>query len=239
MKYLDLTFADGAKNLACDEALLESSEEGEAADILRVWAPQSYFIVVGYSNKAAREIDLGACERLRIPVYRRFTGGGTVLQGPGCVNYTVVINNAQSDLLTNILGAYEFVLQRHQRCLADLLSMKVEVRGGSDLAVVDRKVSGNAQHRKRGFTLVHGTFLLEFNLRLMEQVLPMPSKEPAYRRNRSHGDFLMNLPLAAESLKHGLREVWDAHAEFDTVPHERIARLVEERYSRREWNFKF
>lgn len=235
MKYLDLTFTDAAKNLACDEALIECCEDGAADGLLRIWQPQNYFVVVGYSNKVATEVDTAACERLGIPVLRRFSGGGTVLQGPGCMNYTLVVSNAQAG---NIAAAYALVLQRH-RWIAELLAMGVEVRGGSDLTVSSRKVSGNAQHRKRRFTLVHGTFLLQLDLALMEQVLPMPSKEPAYREQRSHADFLMNLPITAESLKRGLREVWGAKEEFDAVPHERIARLLEERYLRKEWNFKF
>jgi lipoate-protein ligase A len=238
MKYLDLTFTDGAQNLACEEALLEAAEQGQIEGVLRVWMAESYFIVTGYSNRAAREIDLAACDRLQIPVYRRFTGGGTVLQGPGCLNYTLVISNAQDELLCSISGAYEFVLRRHQRCLADLLSIEVDIYG-SDLAIGKRKVSGNAQHRKRNFTLVHGTFLLQLNLELMEQVLPIPSKAPAYRRDRSHTEFLTVLPLSAASLKDGLRNVWQAGAELKTVPHERIPRLVQEKYSRKEWNFKF
>jgi lipoate-protein ligase A len=238
MKYLDLTFANGAQNLACDEALLEEAEQGEIEGVLRVWMAENYFVVTGYSNRVGREVDLTACNRLQLPIYRRFTGGGTVLQGPRCLNYTLIISKAQHELLGTISGAYEFVLERHQRCLADLLSIKVDIHG-SDLAIGERKISGNAQHRKRNFTLVHGTFLLELNLELMEQVLPIPSKAPAYRRDRSHTEFLAVLPLSATSLKDALRNVWQAESELETVPHERIARLVQERYSRKEWNFKF
>jgi lipoate-protein ligase A len=235
MKYLDLTFTGAAKNLACDEALIECCEDGAADGLLRIWQPQTYFVVVGYSNKVATEVDTAACERLGIPVLRRFSGGGTVLQGPGCLNYALVVSNAQAG---NIAAAYAFVLQRHQHWIAELLEMGIEVRG-SDLAVSGRKFSGNAQHRKRRFTLVHGTFLLSLDLSLMEHILPLPSKEPVYRRHRCHTEFLMSLPVTVASLKRGLREVWGAKEEFDAVPHERIARLLEERYLRKEWNFKF
>lgn len=117
--------------------------------------------------------------------------------------------------------------------------MEVEIRGGNDLAISGRKISGNAQHRKRHFTLVHGTVLLKMDVSVMEQVLPMPSKEPAYRRSRSHADFLMNLRVASESVKRALRAVWSAREEFGDVPHERIVELLGERYSRGEWNLKF
>ena len=60
MKYLDLTFSDPASNLACDEALLELCENGEENGILRVWEPDNYFVVLGYSNKVAREVNVAA-----------------------------------------------------------------------------------------------------------------------------------------------------------------------------------
>jgi lipoate-protein ligase A len=236
MKSLDLTFTEAAENLACDEALIDGCEASTADGLLRIWEPQNYFVVVGYSNKVTTEVDMAVCERLGIPVLRRFSGGGTVLQGPGCLNYSLVASNEQ---VGNISAAYAFVLQRHRRCVAALSGMEVELSGGSDLTISGRKISGNAQHRKRRFTLVHGTFLLQLDLALMAQVLPLPSKEPAYRERRSHANFLMNLPVTAEALKHGLREAWHANEEFDDIPHERIARLLEERYSRPEWNMKF
>lgn len=236
MKYVELTFADAAKNLACDEALLKCCEAGAAEGLLRIWEPKTHFVVLGYSNKVAREVDFAACEQHGVSILRRFSGGGTVLQGPGCLNYTVVLGNA---LMGNIPEAYEFVLRRHQTCLSELLGIEVDVRGGSDLTLSGRKISGNAQHRKRRFALVHGTFLLSLDLAVMEQLLPMPSKKPAYRENRAHSDFLMNVPVAAESLKLALRDSWNAKEEFDRIPHETIAQLLNERYSRREWNLKF
>ena len=62
MKYLDLTFADPASNLACDEALLELCEGNEEDGLLRVWEPDHYFVVVGYANKVASEVNITACK---------------------------------------------------------------------------------------------------------------------------------------------------------------------------------
>jgi lipoate-protein ligase A len=236
MKYLEATFAEAARNLACDEALIECCEDGQADGVLRIWEPTDYFVVLGYSNRLATEVDVAACERIALPILRRFSGGGTVLQGPGCVNYAVVLSN---DRAGNIPATYEFVLKRHQGCIAELLQFDVHISGGSDLTVSGRKFSGNAQHRKRHFTVVHGTFLLNFDFSLIQQILPHPSREPAYRQRRSHNDFLMNLPIEAELLKRALRAAWKVNEKLDCVPDERIDRLVGERYSRREWNLKF
>ena len=55
MNYLELTFPDAAHNLACDEALLEIFEQSHSGgELLRIWHPEQYFVVVGSRNKMAR-----------------------------------------------------------------------------------------------------------------------------------------------------------------------------------------
>src|SRR5437899_489295 len=81
--FCDLTFESPAENLACDEALLDWCEAGQAAEILRVWEPSKAFVVLGYANRAASEANLSFCQKNNIPVHRRCTGGGAVLQEVG------------------------------------------------------------------------------------------------------------------------------------------------------------
>src|SRR2546423_8107969 len=91
MRSLDLTLPSPEENLALDEALLDACEDEGADETLRFWEPQQHFAVVGYANAAAKEVNLPYCEANQIPVLRRFTGGGTVLQGPGCLNYSLIL----------------------------------------------------------------------------------------------------------------------------------------------------
>src|ERR1700685_1591535 len=91
MKFLDLSFPSPAENLACDEALLDWREENGGEEILRFWEAPETFVVVGYANKIAAEVNVAACEAREIPIFRRCSGGGTVLQGPGCLNYTLIL----------------------------------------------------------------------------------------------------------------------------------------------------
>jgi lipoate---protein ligase len=50
---------------------------------------------VGYANKVAVEVNAAACAAGGVPIYRRCSGGGTVLQGPGCLNYSLVLRFAE------------------------------------------------------------------------------------------------------------------------------------------------
>jgi lipoate-protein ligase A len=239
MKYLDLTLPTPVENLACDEALLDLAEEGGSGEILRFWQPTGLFVVTGYANHVAREVNLAACDEAAIPVLRRCTGGGTVLQGPGCLNYALILRIEGSSALSSITAANRFILQRNQLALEPLIKRPVRIQGQTDLSLGNCKFSGNAQRRKRHFLIFHGTLLLTFELALIAKFLPMPSKQPGYRENRTHADFLTNLNLPAADVKAALREAWDAGEPSGKIPIERIHELDKEKYSTREWNMKF
>ena len=236
MVLLDLTLPSPAENLACDEALLDWCEAGHCDGLLRFWEATEYFVVLGYANKAAVEVDLEACKRRAIPVFRRCTGGGAVVQGPGCLNYSLVLRMAgalQSISETNCL-----VMQNNRDALQPLIKGKIQVRGHTDLAIGELKFSGNSQRRRREFLLFHGSFLLNFDFGVIEQVLKFPSKQPDYRSGRSHKEFLMNAGLDADAIKSALAGAWSGHQRQLSLPTDRIETLVREKYSRAEWNFK-
>ena len=73
----------------------------------------------------------------------------------------------------------------------------------------------------------------------MEKALPFPSKQPGYRVNRSHTDFLVNLRLPAHLVKQALAKAWNASERLPQIPFDKISDLAREKYSRDEWNFKF
>ncbi len=239
MKLCDLTLASPEENLACDEALLDCCEAGQSEEILRFWEPTSHFVVLGYANKVAREVNLPFCRARAIPVLRRCTGGGTVLQGPGVLNYSLILRMDSSGPLRSIATTNEFIMERHQQALAPLIRAHVERQGHTDLTIGGLKISGNAQRRQRRFLIFHGAFLLSLDIGLVEKTLPFPSRAPCYRAARSHADFLLNLKLPALTLKSALRETWHATESLSEIPYAQIRVLAREKYASDEWNFKF
>src|SRR5208283_1169502 len=99
----------------------------------------------------------------------------------------------------------------------------IAVRGHTDLTIGERKFSGNSQRRRKHFLLFHGTFLLNFDLALISELLPMPSKQPDYRERRGHDRFLTNLNVSADKVKAALRQAWKAEELLKNPPLERIA----------------
>lgn len=239
LRHLDLTLPTPAENLACDEALLDWCEGGgsDEGGVLRFWEPRQHFIVLGYANKAETEINVEVCRWQQVSVLRRCSGGGAVLQGPGCLNYTLILKIEGA--LQSITETNSFVMNRNAAAISKLFQATVTVEGFTDLALNNLKFSGNSQRRKRHFLLFHGTFLLDFDVALMQKVLRPPSQQPLYRQSRSHAEFLASLHLPAFSIKSALQKTWNATQALENIPRSIIDQLVQDKYSQDTWNLKW
>lgn len=239
MKLLDLTLPTPEENLACDEALLDAAESGAGGEVLRFWESRRHFVVVGYANAVAREVNVEACRALGIPVLRRCSGGGTVLQGPGALSYALVLRLGRTAEFFSIATTNRFIMERHREVFATLTGQtSVSVCGHTDLAAGSLKFSGNAQRRRKDFLLFHGTFLLGLDLAMIEAVLPPPSKEPTYRAGRTHREFLVNLKLDLARIKRVLSAAWNASAPCGPIPRREMDALIRQKYGSHDWNFK-
>jgi len=231
MRYLDLTLATPAENLALDEALLLEAEDG-ADEVLRVWEWPALVVVLGSGCQLAENVNEAACQADGVPILRRGSGGGTVLWGPGCLLYSLMLRYDRDPTLTEIRPSYRYVLER----VGQVVGLPgVSQEGISDLTLEGRKFSGNAQQRKRDVLLHHGTLLYGFDLACVSRYLKPPPRQPDYRRQRAHQEFLVNLPLSAVELKQRLRTVWGADQEQAIWPQDLVSRLCQERYGRPEW----
>jgi len=242
MRLLDLTLSDPATNLALDEALLlEAEATGEPSGVsrrgeaLRLWESASYAVIVGAGGSVAYDVNLQACEEEGVPVLRRASGGGTVLLGPGCLCFSLVLRTDRALGLEHVQPSTRYVLDRTLNAIRTLVP-DARIEGTSDLAVSGVKFSGSAQQRKRRFFLHHGTLLAGFDLPRLSRYLKPPEREPAYRQGRQHGEFVMNLPATIDELKRRLIVEWEAKANDDPLPMKKVNELISEKYSREEWS---
>jgi lipoate-protein ligase A len=238
MMFVGLTLPNLADNLALDEALLFQAETGQSADILRLWEWPALAVVLGASCRLEQDVDEPACQAENVPILRRSSGGGTVLLGRGCLLYTLVLAYDRAPPLVEIRSSYHWILDRMRAALADGVP-GLDIAGTSDLAIAGRKVSGNAQQRKRRYLLHHGTLLHGFDLALVARYLRLPARQPEYRQQRAHAAFLTNLPLGPDEITRRLREAWQACTELTAWPHELMRDLAEAKYRRAEWIRRF
>ena len=240
MTLLDLTLPTPAENLALDETLLDAAEDGSGGEALRFWESPTPFVVVGYANKIVSEVNVTACDARGIPILRRCSGGGTVVQGPGCLNYAVILRITETGPTRSISTANQFVMERTRAAIASInyqpTTINPSICGHTDLAIGDLKFSGNAQRRRKNFLLFHGTLLLNFDLRLINELLHMPSLQPDYRDGRTHDRFITNLALSGDAVKTALKTVWNASQAGAALI---LPISLVEKYRSDEWNKKF
>jgi lipoate-protein ligase A len=239
MDCLNITLPTPEENLALDEALLEEAESPAAAgggEVLRFWESPQYFVVLGAGGRLAEEVDAGQCAARAIPILRRCSGGGAVVQGPGCLNFALVLDARARPELRTIESGNTFVLQTMARAL-DPLCPGARRAGISDLATGDRKFGGSAQKRKRGHVLLHGTILHHFNLELISACLPEPPRPPAYREGRSHTQFLVNTSADPARLRAAIAAAWGASSTGRPWPRQKLEELVQAKYARPDWNY--
>ena len=243
MELLEISLPTAAENVALDEALLDAAEAGvQGAELLRLWEFPRPAVVLGRSSKAAEEADLEACQCRGIEVVRRASGGAAIVAGPGCLMYSLLLSYHLRPQLRMLDQAHHFVLNRLARALtAELPALgdgAVEHLGISDLAIGQRKISGNSLRCKRDWLLYHGTLLYQMQLPLIGQLLKAAPRQPDYRQGRSHEAFLANAPFTRRQLTQAVTGAFAARQATRSWPGEAVAELVHERYGQPSWTLQ-
>ena len=251
MRLLDISFKSPARNLALDEVLLDEAERGHAGETLRFWESACVFVVLGVSQSLREEVFEKACWEDGIPVLRRCSAGGCVVQGPGCLNYALVLSHDKRPELQTVRGSYCYIFDEMARSFAEK-GVSIMHRGVSDLTLGTRKVSGNAQRRRRRWILHHGTLLYGSQsvengdeptfplLDAIEKYLRVPLG-PTYRHQRGHRAFVRPIALSADELRATVSQAFGVKGPSVEPSREELretARLAREKYLAREWTHR-
>ena len=182
---------DGPTNMAIDEAVLQARTENLVPNTLRFfrWNPST--ATIGRNQSLSTEIDMAAAKGLNIDVVRRISGGGAVYHDYNNeITYSIITSEKDLKKSFNLLnkqngdteekffdvdGSYNVIIQGLMSGLGNI-GLKVEqgLIHCPVMLVDDLKISGNAQARRKGFILQHGTILLHVDAELMYTVLRAP-----------------------------------------------------------------
>jgi len=235
MLLLDLTLDKPELNLALDEALLESAEANDThPEVLRFWEPDQPFVVLGRSSPIETEVNLDFCRQNSIPVLRRNSGGATVVSGPGCLMYCLLLSYDTRPELRMLDQAHDFVMNKMAAAVTSL-GIECQTKGICDLTVKGQKVSGNSLRCKRRHFIYHGTFLYQLDPELIANCLRTPVRQPEYRKNREHIDFLTTLEVEGDVLREAIRIHWQAGDPFVNWPKYETRELARTRYLTESW----
>ncbi len=230
MLLIDYSLETPQANLAFDEALIESVDpnnptanesESERVDAqlesLRLWEMPSMCVVMGRGSKAT-EVNQAACDADRVPILRRCSGGASIVAGPGCLMYSLLLSLKTRPALRSIDAGHAWVMQRITQAVSSVVP-EICLQGTCDLTLRDRKFSGNAVRYKRDWLLYHGTLLYQFPLEAVSRYLEMPPRQPVYRDDRKHDAFLVNLDCDSSRLRQAIQSVWQADQPWESHQH--------------------
>jgi len=188
-------------------------------------------------------------------VVRRITGGGAVLHDENReITYSIVCPIKFLELLNakNVSQQFEIITQG---IVAGLINYGLKPEKGvihcPAIFIDGKKFSGNAQIRKKGYILQHGTILLDIDPDLMYSVLTPPenvskSKMVQSVRAKCIGikDMLKIYDEAKfiSALKRGFENTLKIQLEegsFSDYELEVAKKLRLKRYSNKEWLYKY
>ena len=179
----NFNFLDIEKQLELESDLLKNSQDNHI--ILNIGTPPA--IVLGILNKKDEWINRNLKEKIKI--IKRFSGGGTVYVDQNTIFTTFIMNKdyVNFELFPNPILKW---LEEFFRPVFKNFNFKLE---DNDFTIDNKKIAGNALYIKKNRFLIHSSFLWGFDSKKMHELLPLPPKEPLYRNNRSHLEFLLPL----------------------------------------------
>lgn len=147
-------------------------------------------VVLGRSSKIEEDVMVETCADDGIPLSRRRGGGGTVILSPGILILSI---GGRSTL--------QYHLREHMNAVNRIIVDTLEqlgvdspvIRGISDITLGMKKILGSSLYRRKDLVLYQGSLLVNPDLSLMKRYLKQPRKQPAYRKDRSHEDFVTSL----------------------------------------------
>jgi len=237
-------------NMALDEAILRCVVAGASPSTLRFYGWKPSAVSIGYFQGIEQEVDLDVCREQGVDVIRRLTGGGAVFHEHGSeITYSLAVKDDYPGIPKKVLDSYKLLcgglVAGFRR-----LGLDAEFKPINDILVGGKKISGNAQTRRFGGILQHGTLLCDVNPPLMFSLLKVPSEKIRDKLIAGVEERVTSIrrvmgtvdnDAVIEAMCAGFAEVLDIRLSLRTVSGDELAlleRVKEERYANPTWNFR-
>jgi len=244
MRLLNDIKTNGAMQMAIDEAILTNCIKNKIP-CLRFFEWEPSCVTIGFFQAIKKEVDLEKAKSEGIDVVRRYTGGGAVFHDKE-LTYSIFL--PEEMVGRDILDSYDLICGGIIKGF-EKLGIKAEFKAINDIIVNGKKISGNAQTRRNNWVLQHGTILLDVDVEKMFSLLKVPDEkirdkliQVVKERVTSirHEGYNFSFKDIKEALVFGFSELF-GEFEQSLLTKEEVElseKLVKEKYSTNEWNFK-
>lgn len=264
-RLLDTGPADGAWNMAVDEAMLEAGGAGLLVPTLRFYAWQPAAVSLGYFQPLDQAISLEEIARRGFGLVRRPSGGRAILHKDE-LTYSVTVSEKLVPDGQSVMGSYRSISRGIEAGLA-LLGLGAELHDRKaeemkaqglptvcfakaakcDMTVQGRKIVGSAQTRRRGIIMQHGSVPIHLDPEEHLAVMPGDGVDEASKAKLREaacgvGDAL-GRPLSYEELAVALAQGFAQRlglvlepGELTAWELERAQELKATKYATDEWN---
>ena len=158
--------------------------------VLSVYQFPHTAVVLGRASKSEIELKVGNCISDSLSLYRRKGGGCSVVLDPGNIIVSVVLYNNKIGQITRYFkNLSKWLIQGLEKSGIE----KVQQQGISDLTIGGRKIGGSCLYQTRSLVYYSCSLLVQADVQLMDRYLKHPPREPVYRHNRKHSDFVISL----------------------------------------------
>lgn len=227
-------------NLATEEYLFKNTED----EIFMLYL-NDRCVVVGKHQNLLKEINAPWCYKHNIKIARRLSGGGTVFQDHGNINFSFIRNCSNPEKLTYQRFTYPIINA--------LISYGLDVQYSdrNDILLKGFKISGNAMHISKNRVLCHGTLLFNSDLKDLSASLKSESTNYIDKSIKSVPSKVVNisefLPESItidsfiEMLFKSINDSLDSpnKSTLNKSEIDAINKLAKEKYSSWDWNYGY
>ncbi len=170
MRVIECGVVDPLKSQAIYPGLA-ASLSSECHPILVISQPSQAYVCIGLHQDLG-EIDVGYCQKNRLPIIRRHVGGGTVYLDSHQLFFHFVF--PQKKAPNRVADLYPFfirpVIETYQA-----FGINAYLKLPNDIQVNGRKLGGTGAATIENATVMVGSFLYDFNYQTMGDCLNVPS----------------------------------------------------------------
>jgi len=244
-RMISFQYFDAFMNMALDEAIMDGVRAGTTLPTIRLYGWDPAAVSIGYFQGIKNEVDLEAAKLAGVDVVRRLTGGGAVFHDTlGEVTYSII---GPLELFPgDVIESYRIICGDLLYGL-ELLGINASFEPINDIMLENKKISGNAQTRRRGILLQHGTILYQVDVEKMFSVLNVSEQKSVDKLIKSVKKRVtsvsqqvdVSMQDVSEALEKGFSRQRDiVRGDYTQEELEHAKQLAQEKFQTEAWNFR-